>query len=57
MDEAERKLFENTKAFVLKTCPKLSDEQRIHVTARVYEQMHFVTKLSADRPLSRDKTP
>lgn len=48
MNDAERKLFENTKAFVSKTCPKLPDEQRIHVVARVYEQMRFVTALTSD---------
>lgn len=43
MNEAERKLFDATKEFVAKTCPKLSDADRAPVVARVYSAMHFIT--------------
>jgi len=49
MNEAERKLLENTKAFVLKTCPNIPERQRLHVVARVYEEMHFTLALTTGK--------
>lgn len=50
MNEREKALFESTKEYVRRACPKLNPEQRIPIVAAIYDKMHFVTKMP-DRPV------
>jgi hypothetical protein len=45
MSEDERILLERTKRFVAATCPKLSENERDLVVAKVYSEMKFTLKL------------
>lgn len=39
MDPWEKELLERTKEFVAKVCPALAHDQRVHVVAKIYDQM------------------